>query len=143
MLGFAYYLQFERGLTPCPLCIFERVITAALGLVFFAALIQHPRRAGRWVYAVLVLIVAACGVFVSARHLYIQHLPPGQMYTCGASLNMMIHHLPPWEFIREVLHGSGECGQIHWTLFGLSLPGWVLVCMIVLGFFGISVNARR
>lgn len=143
MLGFAYYLQFARELIPCPLCIFERVIIAALGLVFLMALLQHPRRWGRYVYSLLVMIVAAIGVFVSARHLYIQHLPAGQAPVCGASLDTMIHHLPPWEWIRLVLHGSGECSRISFTLLGLSLPGWVLVAMVGLGFFGIWVNSRR
>lgn len=142
MLGFAYYLQFGRGMNPCALCIFERITTAALGLVFLAAWLHHPKRFGRWIYAVLILLVAAVGVFVSARHVYIQHLPPEQIGSCGASLNMLLNHLPPWQVIREVLRGSGECAHVD-TFLGVSLPLWVLGLTSLLGIGGIAVNSRR
>ncbi|MGH8225535.1 MAG: disulfide bond formation protein B [Gammaproteobacteria bacterium] len=142
MLGFAYYLQFGRGMNPCPLCIFERIITAALGLVFLIACLHHPKRFGRWVYAGLILIVAGVGVYVSARHLYIQAHPETVMSCGGASLQVMIQHLPFTEVIRQVLHGSGECAHMD-TFLGFALPGWVLVAMSLLGLGGIAANARR
>ncbi len=142
MLGFAYYLQYGRGMNPCPLCIFERIITAALGLVFLIALLHHPKRFGRWVYAFLILIVAGVGVYVSARHLYIQAHPEAVMSCGGASLKVMIQHLPFTEVIRQVLHGSGECAHVD-TFLGFALPGWVLVAMSLLGLGGIVANARH
>lgn len=142
MLGFAYYLQFARGMNPCALCIFERITTAALGLVFLLAWAQHPKRFGRWIYLALILVVSAVGVFVSARHVYIQHVPPDQVGSCGASLKMLVQHLPPWQVIREVLHGSGECAHVD-TLLGVSLPLWVLGLTAALGIGGIAVNSRR
>lgn len=143
MLAFAYYLQYGPAkLHPCPLCIFERIITAALALVFLAALLQHPRRWGRWIYVALVLIVAGIGVFVSARHLYIQMHPQAIMSCGGASLNTMIAHLPFTEVVRLVLRGSGECAHVDKVL-GFTLPGWVLAAMVVLGVGGIVANIRR
>ncbi len=142
LLGFAYYLEFGRGMTPCPLCIFERGATAALGLVFLLAWMHHPRRFGRWVYAVLILVVAAIGTFISARHIYIQ-AHPGSVLSCGGgSLKAMIQHLPPSEVLREVLRGSGECAHVD-TFLGVSLPVWVLGFMIFLGVGGVAVNSRR
>jgi len=142
MLGLAYYLQFGRGMNPCPLCIFERITTAALGLVFLVAWLHHPKRVGRWVYAILILIVAAIGIFVSARHVYIQHNPDVVMSCGGASLKVMAQHLPPFEVIRQVLRGSGDCAHIY-TFLGVSLPLWVLGLTSVLGIGGVAVNSRR
>jgi disulfide bond formation protein DsbB len=143
MLAFAYYLQYGPArLNPCPLCIFERIITAALALVFLAALLQHPRRWGRWVYVALIFIVAGIGVFVSARHLYIQ-MHPGAVMSCGgASLKTMMAHLPFSEVVRLVLRGSGECAHVD-TFLGFTLPGWVLVLMGLLGVGGIIANSLR
>lgn len=142
MLGFAYYLEFGRGMNPCPLCIFERITTAALGLVFLVAWLHHPKRLGRWIYSLLILVVSAVGVFIAARHVYIQHHPGAIMSCGGASLNTMIHHLPPFEVIREVLRGSGDCAHVD-TFLGVSLPLWVLGLTSLLGIGGIAVNSRR
>lgn len=142
LLGFGYYLQFVRGMLPCPMCIFERIAIAALGLVFLVAFLHHPRKWGRFVYAVLIVLVAAVGIFVSARHVYIQH-HPGEVMSCGgASLNDMIRHLPALEVVRQVLHGSGECAHVD-TLFGVTLPLWVLIWMVILGIGGVWGNSRR
>lgn len=142
LLGFAYYLQFGRGMNPCPLCIFERGAVAALGLVFLFAWLHHPRSVGRWVYAGLILMVAAAGTFIAARHVYIQH-NPGEVMSCGgASLKAMVRHLPPLEVIRQVLRGSGECAHVD-TFLGVSLPLWVLIAMVALGVGGVGVNSRR
>ena len=37
LLAYALYSQFYLGLDPCPLCIFQRIGTALLGVVFLAA----------------------------------------------------------------------------------------------------------
>jgi len=143
MLGFAYYLQFgPRELTPCPLCIFERFATAALALVFLIAWLHNPKRFGRWIYAGLILVVAAVGTFIAARHVYIQLHPESVMSCGGASLRTMIEHLPAVEVIRQVLRGSGECAHVDKVL-GFTLPGWVLVAMVALGVGGIAANSRR
>ena len=34
--------------------------------------------------------------------------------------------------LTTVFTGSGECAQINWRLLGLSMPGWVLICFVVL-----------
>ncbi|HEY5103110.1 MAG TPA: disulfide bond formation protein B, partial [Steroidobacteraceae bacterium] len=56
MLGYALYAQYHLGLEPCPLCIFQRVAIIALGLIFLAAALQHPRGGGRYVYATLIVL---------------------------------------------------------------------------------------
>ncbi len=143
MLAFAYFLQYGPAQeNPCPLCIFERVTTAALGIVFLIALLHHPRRWGRWIYLALIAIVAGIGIYVSSRHLYIQ-LHPGVVMSCGgASLHTMMAHLPFSEVVKIVLQGSGECA--HKDLFlGFTLPGWVLVLTCLLGIGGIIANSLR
>src|SRR3954470_5583232 len=77
LLGYAVYSQFELGLDPCPLCIFQRVGVAALGVVFLIAALHNPRRWGTRVYAVLLALAALATIGVAARHVYVQHMPPG------------------------------------------------------------------
>ncbi|MFP3786408.1 disulfide bond formation protein B, partial [Burkholderia sp. SIMBA_024] len=46
LLGYAIYLQLHDGLEPCPLCIFQRIAFAALGLVFLLGALHGPRGKG-------------------------------------------------------------------------------------------------
>src|SRR5262249_44318333 len=54
LLAYALYSQFQLGLDPCPLCIFQRVGVAALGVVFLIAALHHPKGWGAPVYAGLI-----------------------------------------------------------------------------------------
>jgi disulfide bond formation protein DsbB len=141
MLGYALFLQYHRGLDPCPLCLFQRIAFMALTVTFvLAALVPDGWRALRRVAAVLIGLVAAAGAGVAIRHLYIQSLPPGTVPSCGASLDYMWEVFPVMQVLRKVLTGSGECAKIDWTFLGLAMPAWVLISMTVMGTLGVLVN---
>lgn len=144
LLAFALYSEFYMGLIPCPLCIFQRVAMAALGVaLMLAALPPAGWRVGRIVGAVLVALAAAATVGVATRHLYIQSLPPGAVAACGASLDYMLDVFPLTDVLRKVLTGSGECAKVQWTLLGLSMPGWVLLWALGLGAVGTMASWPR
>ena len=111
--GVRLYTQYELGLEPCPLCIFQRVGIAALGVVFLIAALHNPQGWGTRVYAVLIAVAALATVGVAARHVYVQHLPPGSLPSCGAPLGVLLKFTPVLEVIRKVLTGSGECSEVH------------------------------
>ncbi len=143
LIAYALYSQYVLGLDPCPLCIFQRVGVIALGAVFLFAGLHNPRGWGGGVYAVLIGLAALATIGVAARHLYVQSLPPGAIPSCGAPLGVLIKFTPFFELIRKVLTGSGECSQVNWKLLGLAMPAWVLISTAVLGWMGVSLNARR
>jgi protein dithiol:quinone oxidoreductase len=143
LMGYALYAQFKLGLDPCPLCIFQRIGIIALGVVFLVAALHNPRNWGASVYAALMAIAALATVAVAARQLYIQHLPPGAIPSCGAPLSMMMKFMPLTAVIRKVLSGSGECGIVNWKFLGLAMPAWVLIWAVFLGGVGAIANARR
>jgi disulfide bond formation protein DsbB len=143
MFGYALYVQQHDGLEPCPLCIFQRVAVVSLGvaLLLAAAVPDRWRVAGN-VSAVLVAVAGASGMAVSARHLYIQSLPPGQVPVCGATLDYMLDVFPLTHVLRTVLTGSGECARIDWTFLGLSMPAWVLIPVLIITVLGVVTNWR-
>ena len=144
MLVYALYAQYGLGLEPCPLCIFQRIGLIALGAVFLAAALQHPRGAGRYVYAALVALAGLATAALATRHLYIQSQPPGSSIpSCGAPLDVMLRYSPLTEVVRKVLTGGGECSQVNWSFAGLAMPAWVLVAALVLGFAGVRANLRQ
>jgi disulfide bond formation protein DsbB len=143
LLAYAYYLQHFDNVEPCPLCIFQRMALVALGVVFLVATLHNPGRIGGRVYAMLIALAAAIGSALSIRHIWIQSQPEGSVPACGATLDYLMDVFTPAEVIRKVLTGSGECAKVDWTLFGLSMPVWVLAGFVGLAGWGIWANWKR
>ncbi len=144
MMAFALYTEFFRHLDPCPLCIFQRIGVIALGVVFLAGGVHNTKRRGAsWAYTVLVALAALATIGVAARHVYIQSQPPGSIPACGAPFNVLLQMFNPWQVLVKVLHAGGECAVVNWTLWGLSMPAWVLFCALILGGAGVIANLPR
>ena len=144
LLGYAFYSQLHDGLEPCPLCIFQRVAFAALGLVFLAGAVHAPAgAAGRRVYGVLGLVVSAVGIAIAGNHVRLQHLPPDQVPACGPGLDYMLESMPITGVVRRVMTGSGECANVDWTFLGLSMPAWSLIWFVLLAAWVAYAAFRR
>lgn len=142
MMGFALYAEHVLLLEPCPLCVFQRVAVISLGLVFLAAAIVGPSAWGRYVVAVLILAAAGGGAGVAAWHHRLQNLPPDEIPGCGPGLDYILDAFPLTEALRMVFSGSGECAEVVWSFLGLSMPGWVFVCLVLMGAGGIVANLK-
>ena len=144
LLAYAFYVQLQDGLEPCPLCIFQRVAFAALGIVFLAGGLHAPKvRGGRRIYGIAAMLAAGVGVAIAGRHVWLQSLPPDQVPTCGPGLDYMLDAMPIGGVIRKVLTGSGECAAVDWTFLGLSMPAWTLVSFVVLAGWAAFSAFRR
>lgn len=144
LLAFAVYSQRSLLLDPCPLCIIQRVVFLALAVIFAIGALHAPRsRAGRRGYGVLTLLLALAGAAVSARHLWLQSLPPDLVPACGPGLAYMLEVFPLNDVIRDVFTGSGECAKVDWRLLGLSMPGWTLLWYLFLGLGALWAGFRR
>ena len=143
LLGFGYYLQFFRDLEPCPLCILQRVGFLALGILFLAAALHNPGRAGSRVYGLLIMLVGLAGIVTAVRHLWLQNLPPDHVPDCGPGLEYMLEVFPLTETLRMVFTGAGECAEVVWSLLGISIPGWALIWFVILTGGGVFRNLAR
>lgn len=130
LIGFAIFSQFQWGLQPCPLCIFQRIAFAALGVVLLIGAIHNPATKARWVYMATALVPALVGSIIAGRHVWLTHLPPDQVPSCGPGLNFLMEAFPLWNVIKTVLTGSGECAKVDWTFLGLSMPAWSLLWFV-------------
>jgi protein dithiol:quinone oxidoreductase len=143
MLGVGYYLQYAVGLEPCPLCIMQRIGLFATGIAFLAAGLHHPARTGARIYGVLIALIGAIGGSVSARHVWLQHTPESQRPSCGPGLDYLFENFGPFDALRKVLRGSGECGTVDWTLLGFSIPEMTLAAFAVLVVWALYTGFRR
>jgi disulfide bond formation protein DsbB len=142
MMGFALYAQHVMLLDPCPLCVLQRVAVIGLGVVFLLATLHNPAGWGRRVYAALILLVAGCGIGIAGWHVHLQNLPPSDVPACGPGLSYMLDAFPLSEALRMVFEGSGECAEVVWSFLGLSMPSWVVICLVGLGGAGVWNNLR-
>jgi disulfide bond formation protein DsbB len=140
---FGLYLQYVLRLEPCPLCMIQRVIFIAIGVLFLIAALHNAKQTGAKVYSVLIALTALGGIAVASRHIWIQHLPKDQVPSCGPGLDYMLKNFPISEVWRELLHGSGDCAEKSWTFFALGIPEWALVWYVLLAVFAVMVGWKK
>ncbi len=143
MMGFALYAQYVLLLDPCPLCVFQRIATIALGAVFLLGALHGPGRVGARVYAALVVLTAGFGVAVAAWHVHLQNLPTEEVPGCGPGFEYIMENFALFDALSMIFKGSGECADVLWRLFGLSMPSWVIIGLGGLLIAGAWNNLRR
>ncbi len=134
LLTYAVFAQYGQMFEPCPLCIFQRVAMAKVGVIGLLAALHNPRGSlGRRIWGVLAFLAAVGGAAIAGRHVWLQHLPADQVPACGPGLSYMVESMPSWlAVVKKVLQGSGECAEVNWTLGGFSMPEWTLLCFVML-----------
>lgn len=148
LLGYALYAEQQLHLSPCNLCILQRVAFLWMALWFLVGGLHAPRGGGRWVYIVLVLIGVAFGVAMAVRQLWLQSLPADQVPACGAGFNILLAQLeakaiPFKQFMTVMLRGDGNCALVTWRFLGLTMAGWTLIWYVVLGVWALLPRPRR
>lgn len=133
LIAYALYVQYQLFIEPCPLCILQRVVFIAMGVVFLLGALHAPRYGGRRAYAAVLSVLALIGIGIAWRHLWLQSLPADQVPACGPGLSYMIDAFPLGETIKMVFTGSGECAEINWRFLGLAMPAWSVVWYVLLG----------
>jgi protein dithiol:quinone oxidoreductase len=133
LLGFGYYLEYEKGLDPCPLCMLQRLFFLVIGLGGFIAAIHNPKSLGMIrIYNGFLVLFSMMGATVAGRQVWLQHLPPDQVPECGPGLEYMLEVYPLGETLAKILKGTGDCAEVDWTLLGLSIAEWALISFILL-----------
>lgn len=142
LLGYGYFLQYGRGLEPCPLCLVQRGFFYAVGGVCLIGALH-----GRWrlFYGVLAGLFAAGGAAAAGRQVWLQHLPADKVPQCGPDLFFMLDNFPLSRTLQTLIAGTGECAVVDWTFLGLSIAEWSLLWFVafLLYFAWIAVARGR
>ena len=142
LLGFGYYLQYARGLEPCPLCHVQRGFFYAAMVVLILGAVHGPRRTAAIVYGVVAALFAAGGAAAASRQVWLQHLPPDKVPQCGPDLFFMLENFPLGTTLQKLVQGSGECAKVDWTFLGMSIAEWSLAWFVVLALYALWLGIR-
>ena len=143
LLAFGYYLQYFQGQDPCPLCLVQRGFFYGVLAVSALAALHFPGRSGRRAYCAAAFLVAAGGLGVAARQVWLQHLPKDQVPACGPDLFFMMENFPLSRTLEKLFMGSGQCAEVNWAFLGLSIAEWSLAWFAALALYALWLALRR
>jgi disulfide bond formation protein DsbB len=133
-------------LNPCPLCIFQRVLYLAIGiLALCGVLVPQVRRLWGGVIALTSIGGMATAIYQTWMQLY-----PEAATACGYGEPNLIERLVDWLGMQWpfMFMATGFCTSKE-SIFGLTMANWSIVCFAVfllLGYwvgFGKRFEKRR
>ena len=125
LIATAFYMEYQLGLEPCPMCIVQRIAVALAGAMALIGILHNKRDK---FYLGFTAFFSAAGGASAIRHLYLQSLPPDRVPSCGPDLNYLLDNNFVSDALVQLFIGDGNCAEVMWSLLGISIPGWVLIC---------------
>jgi disulfide bond formation protein DsbB len=141
LISFALYLQYVVNLEPCPLCMLQRICFTALAGVFLIAFLHGPGRAGARAYGVLGFLIAATGIGLATRHVWLQWFPP-EVSACTADLFFQLERFPILSVLAKALRATGDCAKVDWRFLYLSIAEWSWIWFVLLAGFTVYIFRR-
>lgn len=110
------YMQQKLGIAPCSLCIFYRYLILLLGFFCLLATLHNPHIRPRRRYAVIILLLAATGIVIVARQLWLQNFSVSNQ-TVETCVNLVYKNKSYAFSIADILRDLSEQGCA-------ALPAW-------------------
>ncbi|WP_413793171.1 MULTISPECIES: disulfide bond formation protein B [unclassified Pseudomonas] len=123
-LGISTYLEYSAGLTPCSLCVLQRLCLMLFLANSLVACVHGPGQRGSLFYGAAGLVCATVGMVLAWRQVLMQSHSFEPFPDCIAQPELMDSW---WCALHRVLDGAVDCANITWTLFDLSIPEWSLL----------------
>ena len=127
-----FFMQAYLKLEPCPLCMISRLIVATLALLFLSVVLHNPGTLGQRLYSGLFVLLISAGILVSARHIWLQSLPPELVPGCTPDMGYLFDRFPLFEAIETIFNSGGECAEVSWTFLELTIPQQTLLFFVIL-----------
>lgn len=131
LLVFALVLEYFVELTPCPLCIAQRLFFFLIGLAaaFFLA---FPKFATLRITGFKITAYALLGGAIAARQVWMQWYPGVIDPTrCGVTFGSFVDRF------LQALGGTGDCAVVDWTFMTLSIAEWSFLSFLILFCIGL------
>ena len=138
LLGYAAYSMKILGLEPCTLCITQQFFYCLIGLCSFVSFLHNPGATASRVYSFFLSIFSIVGIWISGRQVWLQGLPEDEVPLCGPPLEYIIEVFPFVDVLTALFIGDGNCAEIPWKFFGLSMAGWSSIWFLIIFFLSLT-----
>ena len=130
-IGIVLYMEHVMFLSPCGLCITQRVFVIMCGLACLGSAIHNPSIKGQKLYAFGAASMCIFGSYFAIRQIWLQNLPLDLVPACGPGLTYIYENFPFIEMLNFLLKGDGNCAEAQFRLFGLlSIPEMAMVAFV-------------
>lgn len=139
----AIYFQYGMNLSPCVMCIYERV--AILGILITGILGAMAPKCRYWrvICLILWLAISIKGLMLGLEHVDYQKNP--FLLQCGLSAKFPAF-LPLDQIFPAFFRPYGLCSDVVWSFLNLSMAEWIVVIfcinVVLSGVFLISQIAK-
>lgn len=135
LIGFGLVLTQLLSLSPCPLCIIQRMVYLLIGFFGVVGLFGGSAKINRVLLLTVLAGLAASGAFVAGYQTWLQRFV--HFASCGADYPWW-EELVDWagERVPLLFRATGSCVDRSWTLLGFSIAEWSLLvfCALLLAF---------
>lgn len=121
----ALFFQYGMNLSPCVMCVYERVALFGIILSAIVGLIEPKCFITRTLALIIGIISAVKGVLLSVKHVDYQ-LNPAPWNQCSYMAEFP-QVLPLDKWFPLIFKPYGICSEISWTFLGFSMPQWLII----------------
>ncbi|GFM88232.1 disulfide bond formation protein B [Pseudomonas cichorii] len=132
IIGTTIYLQRAFGLLPCILCLLQRTIIVACGLLCLVAAVHCPQETGWRRYCLALLLLSLTGVLVAGVQIWLQTASAEELGSIIGRHEYVINALSLEGVGERLRNDTYLCAEINWSLFGITLPEWSLLAFVIL-----------
>lgn len=123
----ALLIEDQYLVSPCPLCMLQRLVYACLGIILLFGSIFNFKSLFRYIYTTSVILIASLGFGIAYYQFWLQYYAPPQQISCSASLQRLIELHPILDALKIAFTGSPECATVDFTILTISIAGWSVI----------------
>ncbi|MDP2881075.1 MAG: disulfide bond formation protein B [Azonexus sp.] len=140
LVAFGMALQEMLRLSPCPLCIFQRLLYLLIGGLALAGFLLPM---ARLLWSGVIGVLALLGAGVAAYQSWMQFFPDPDN-ECSLTDPSLIERIVDWlgTQMPSLFLATGFCSSKEWIFLGLSMANWSALIFLGIAAY-VALLARR
>ncbi|KAB2927731.1 MAG: disulfide bond formation protein B [Dechloromonas sp.] len=141
LVAFGLALQEMLRLSPCPLCIFQRLLYLLIGTVALGGFLLPTVR---WLWVAAIAVLALLGVGVATYQSWMQ-LFPDLASECSFTDPNLIERMVDWLGMQvpSLFLATGFCSSKEWVFLGLSMANWSVLVFAAIAAYAAFLAGRK